>query len=186
MTRDFLDLTVRELLEEVAAPTPAPGAGSVVAVAAGLAASLAAMAAGLSADQLEDSDALVSRAREAQARVSPLAQRDADAYAAVLAAMRRPKDDPGRAHAVQRALEEASDIPLEVAEAAAGVVELAERVASQGNPRLRGDALAAASLARSAVEAAATLVELNLPESDAPRRVRARALTEVVRTGGRR
>lgn len=177
---DYLDLTVRELLESVAAPTPAPGAGSTAAVVAGLAAGLAAMAAGLSTEQLPDAEVLVERARAAQATVAPLAQQDADAYAGVLEALGVPRSDPDRGAAVRRALQRASDVPLEVATAASDVVAVADRVARDGNPRLHGDALTAGLLARAVVRATVTLVGLNLPDADDPRRERARALADAV------
>jgi formiminotetrahydrofolate cyclodeaminase len=52
-------------------------------------------------------------------------------------------------------------VPQEIAETAAAVARLAERLERDGNPRLAGDAIAARLLARAAEEGAARLVELN-------------------------
>lgn len=179
MTADppHLDLSVADLLTQVAAPTPAPGAGGVSATVVALAAGLTAMSAGLSARQLPEAEELASRALELQERAKPLVQRDADAYAQVLAAQSRPTDDPKRPAAVREALAKASDVPLEIATVAIAVIDIAADVVRRGNPNLRGDALTACLLAQAAARAAVALVELNLADHpDDSRRARAAEL----------
>lgn len=174
---DPLELPVVELLAQVAAPTPAPGAGGVSATVVALAAGLVAMSAGLSRRQLPEAEELASRALELQEQAKPLAGRDAAAYAEVLAAQARPADDPDRAAAVQAALSRASDVPLEIAVVGAAVADIAADVVHRGNPNLRGDALTGCLLAQAAVRAAVVLVELNLSDRpDDPRRSRAAEL----------
>jgi methenyltetrahydrofolate cyclohydrolase len=68
----------------------------------------------------------------------------------------------GRQQAVADALSAAADVPLAVAETASQVARLAARLAEQGNPNLRGDAVTAALLAEAGARAAAALVEINL------------------------
>ena len=68
------------------------------------------------------------------------------------------------------------DVPLELAQTAARVTRLGERLAREGNPRLVGDADAGATLSRAAVRAAVRLVEINLEGRDDPRGKRAREL----------
>lgn len=169
-------------LDAVAAAEPTPGGGAVAAVAVNLAAGLTAMAAGFSTNQLDDAGAVAAQAQELRARVAPLAQADAVAYAAVLAALAMPRDDPDRADAVRRALSRAADVPLAVAEAGAQVGVLAERLEREGNPNLRGDAATARLLAVAAVRSAATLVELNLRDGADRRVTRARQLAEAAQT----
>lgn len=150
---DFLTLRVGDLLDEVAARTPAPGAGSVSALAVALAAGLAAMAARFSERHWPDADRSAARAVELQARAAALASADARAYEAVLAA---------RGEDVRVALEQAAAVPLELAELAAEVAALAADAAEHGNPNLRGDAAAGALLAEAGARAAANLVAINL------------------------
>ncbi len=178
---EYLDLSLEEFLEQVAAATPAPGAGVVSATVVALAAGLAAMAAGLSRRQLTDAEELAARMRRLQERVTPLAQRDAAAYGAVLAALRSGTPGPERSAAVGEALSQAADVPLEMATIGMAVLDVAADVAQRGNPNLRGDALTACLLAQSAVQAAAALVELNLPDDGDPRRARAAALATAAR-----
>ena len=74
-------------------------------------------------------------------------------------------------------LSRAADVPLEIAECAASVAELAAEIAACGNPNLRGDAAAASILASSAARVAANLVEINLSTVEGEARVeRARTL----------
>jgi formiminotetrahydrofolate cyclodeaminase len=150
-------------LDSVAARTAAPGGGSVAAVVAAFAAALTEMAARYAGEE-----EAATRAGGLRARFLELAGEDAEAYAAVLGAKGEER---------QQALSRAADVPLELAESAIEVAELANRLAETGNPTLRGDALTAALLASAATKAAANLVEINLearPEDD--RIARARAL----------
>lgn len=182
---DYLDLSLTDFLDRTAAATAAPGAGAAVATAVALAAGLAAMSAGLSKRHLPEADDVAARAQELQARVKPLAQRDAEIYGEVLRARALDRDDPGRPDAVREALSRAADVPLEMAEVAAEVFGLAAAVVRRGNPALEGDALTSCLLSQAGVRAAAVLVELNLPDPDDPRRARAAELVSAVEDAGK-
>jgi formiminotetrahydrofolate cyclodeaminase len=118
-----------------------------------LGAALCGMVARASGGELEDAAGTAARADDLRGRAARLMAEDSAAYAQVLAA-----DDEG---ARRTALERASDVPLAVAEAGAEVSEIAAGLAREGNPTLRGDALAAAALAEAGAEAAAALVSIN-------------------------
>jgi formiminotetrahydrofolate cyclodeaminase len=122
------------------------------------------MAAHLSAGHLADAAELAERAEHLRERVAPLAQEDATAYGHVLVAYRAPRDRDllERQQRIRTALSEAADVPLAVAETGAMVAEIAARLTREGNPNLRGDAVAAALLAEAAVRTASVLVEINL------------------------
>src|SRR3712207_8271454 len=66
---EYLDLPLGTFLDLVASGNPAPGGGSVAAVAVALAAGLSGMAARLSAGQLADADGLAASADAARRRV---------------------------------------------------------------------------------------------------------------------
>jgi formiminotetrahydrofolate cyclodeaminase len=149
------------LLDEVAAPTPAPGGGSSAACTAALAAALVEMAARL-ADGSDLPPETADRAGALRARALELAERELSSYEPVLAALRLPADDPARAERLRAALLEASRSPLAIAEAAAEVAGLGVEVARASSPSVRGDALTGTLLAESAAVAAATLVAINL------------------------
>jgi formiminotetrahydrofolate cyclodeaminase len=156
----FLDEPVRGFLDQLAARTPTPGGGGAAAVTGAMAAGLVAMAARFSARQLPEAGHLAEQADELRVRVAQLADTDAQAYAAVLEAFRR----PGEAEAAQRqeALLGAALVPLEIAGIGARVAAMAMQVAEAGNPNLRGDAVTGAVLAAASARSAACLVDINV------------------------
>jgi formiminotetrahydrofolate cyclodeaminase len=158
---DYLDLPLGEFLDRVASDRPAPGGGSVAAIAVAVAAGLAGMAARLSKSQLDDSSELAVRADASRRRVASLARADAESYGRVLDAYREP-DPETRAARVRDALSGAADVPLAVAEIGSEVAGIAARLVEEGNPNLEGDALTAALLSEAAVRAAAALASINL------------------------
>jgi formiminotetrahydrofolate cyclodeaminase len=149
---------------------PAPGAGAAAALTAGFAAALATMAARAADDQ--DADELEGLVE----RVAELAQADADAYREVLAST---------GEARREALTHAAEVPLTVGETAATVAAAAARLAEEGNPNLRGEALTAALLAAAAARAAAALVALNAGE-ESPQAERGRARAHAAEAAARR
>jgi formiminotetrahydrofolate cyclodeaminase len=162
---DYLNLPLGEFLDRVASDSPAPGGGSVAAIAVALAAGLAGMAARLSSAQLDDAPELASRADAARLRVAPLARADAESYGRVLDAYRE-SDPETRMARVRDALSGAADVPLAVAEAGSEVAAIASRLVEEGNPNLKGDAMAAVLLASAGVRAAAKLVQINLSSAN--------------------
>ena len=160
---NYAELPLGRFVDMVASREPAPGGGASAAVAVALAAALTAMAARFSADHLADAETIADRAEELRNRVMPLAQADAAAYGRVLDAYRTPRDDEEkRRRRIREALSEAADVPLSIAAVGVEVAGNAARLVEEGNPNLRGDAVAAAALAKAGVRAAATLVEINV------------------------
>jgi len=160
---DYAGLPLGRFLDMVASREPAPGGGASAAVAVALAAALAGMAARFSTDQLADADRIADSAEGLRSRVMPLARADAAAYGRVLDAYRSSRDDEeGRHRKVLDALSEAADVPLAIAEIGAEVAGISARLAKDGNPNLRGDAVTATALAGAGVRAAAVLVEINV------------------------
>jgi formiminotetrahydrofolate cyclodeaminase len=171
-SESFLDASLKEFLDSVPARTPAPGGGAVAAIAASLAAGLTAMAARFAPDDWRRRAEVVGRAEELRALVEALADADADAYGAFMAA--RTAEHAERIVA----------IPFQLAEVAAEVAELASLVAAEGNPNVRGDAAAGADLAAAAASTAARLVAINAP--DDARTLRSRELAAQAATAARR
>jgi formiminotetrahydrofolate cyclodeaminase len=141
-----------DLLDAVAAATPAPGGGSSAAIACALAAALVEMAAGIGGGD-------AARARALRARALELAEAELTSYAPVLEARRLPADDPARPQRIAAALEQASATPREIAAVAAEVVELARAVEARAD--VRADAETGRLLAEAAGAAASLLVETN-------------------------
>jgi formiminotetrahydrofolate cyclodeaminase len=158
----FLDEPVRGFLDQLAARTPTPGGGGAAAVTGAMAAGLVAMAARFSATRLPGAGELADQADELRRRLAQLADMDAQAYAAVLDALRLPREASQREVQRQEALLGAALVPLEIAGIGAQVAVMAARLAEAGNPNLRGDAVTGAVLAAASARSAACLVNINV------------------------
>lgn len=160
----LIDCPVAELLDRLAAKQPAPGGGGAAAITAAMAAGLLGMAARFSTAQLIDAAGRAAYADRVRTHVAALADQDAEAYQAVLAAFALPRqpDPQVRRRQIRRALERAARVPTEIAEAACGVAVEAVELAQRGNPNLRGDAFTAAVLAAASARSAAELVRINV------------------------
>jgi formiminotetrahydrofolate cyclodeaminase len=136
-----------------------------------VAAALAGMVSRLTLDKEEFKEVQEEIAQLAQVAdalrkdLSSLILEDAEAYEAVLAAYRLPKNSPEeqerRQVAVQAALRLAASVPLSVAERAVKTLEAIRTLAEKGNPRAASDAGTAAYLAQAAVRAAVANVLAN-------------------------
>ena len=174
----FLGLPLDEFLSRLAGPEPAPSGGGAAALAVSMAAGLCAMTARLSSRQIADAGDQAATAQRTADRAASLIQADADSYAAVIAAQRRRHDDQARRREIAAALAAAADVPMEIVELAVPVARLAARLAADGNPNLRGDAITGALLAEAGARAAAVLVAINLADADDDRPARADQLAK--------
>jgi glutamate formiminotransferase/formiminotetrahydrofolate cyclodeaminase len=165
-------VSIASFLDQVAAPTPTPGGGTVAAFVGALASCLATMVANLTLGKKKYAGAeaaMIALKRDAEAlrrELLALARRDSEAFDAVLRARRLPESNAGelaaRAAALSAAELEACRIPLETARACARVGALAATAASQGNVNAVSDAGVAGLLARAAGDGALLNVHINL------------------------
>jgi formiminotetrahydrofolate cyclodeaminase len=158
------DCPVAELLDRFAAKQPTPGGGGAAAIIVAMAAGLLGMVARYSTAQLIDAASHAGHADRMRTQVAALAEQDAEAYQAVLAAFALPheRDPLARHRQIRRSLERVAQIPAEIAEAASNIATEAIEVAKRGNSNLRVDAFTAAILAAAAAQSAAELVRLNV------------------------
>jgi len=164
--------TVTDFAHEVSRDSPAPGGGSVAALAGALGAALGAMVANLAIGKPGRKDAepaLRIAADDAQsAKDALLAAVDADtkAFAGYLAAMRMPKATPGEQAARRAAmlvgLKEAVAVPLSTAERSVAALGIARLAAEEGLPASASDAGVGALMAHAAVGGAVMNVRINL------------------------
>jgi glutamate formiminotransferase/formiminotetrahydrofolate cyclodeaminase len=164
--------TLSGFVSSVAAPTPAPGGGSVAAHVGALGAALAQMVAGLTigrkkyASVESDMKELALRAVALGNELGALVARDARAYTLVTEAYKLPKEDEAqmaaRTRAIDMALVGAAQVPLDTARACAEVAELAEVCATKGNTNAVSDAGVAALLAEAACRGAVYNVRINV------------------------
>ncbi|MGB9357093.1 MAG: glutamate formimidoyltransferase [Acidimicrobiia bacterium] len=172
MPAGLVDKTVAAFSDELSTESPAPGGGSVAALAGALSASLSSMVAALTFSKVgmeATRPAMESAGRDAQALKDwflAAVDRDTDAFNGVLAAIRMPrKSDDERAArdaAMAEANLEATMVPLGVLERSVEALELALAVALDGNPNSVSDAGVAAACALAAAEGASLNVRINL------------------------
>lgn len=165
-------LTLTDLLDRVAAPSPTPGGGSVAAVAGALGTALTQMVAGLPRTRHDNDDerAMLATVQgplaDLRARLLALADDDTAAFDRLMAAFRLPKatdtDKAERKAAIQAATRDATTVPLQTAVACARVLDLLGTVAALGNPSASSDLLVAIGMLRAAAEGAAANVRINL------------------------
>jgi formiminotetrahydrofolate cyclodeaminase len=170
--RPYTDLPVRVLLDAFASKTPAPGGGSAAALAGATGVSLLLMAVGIPLSKPGDSGPLTvlaqagDRLRSLQPVIAALIDRDADAYSAVVAALRMPHDpgnlDEPRRDAYDAALRGATDVPMETMRACSEALRQAPTVAAHCTKSTRGDVAVAIELLGAAVRGAGHTVDANL------------------------
>jgi formiminotetrahydrofolate cyclodeaminase len=167
----LMDMTVKEFLTELASNSPAPGGGSVSAMAGSLSAALVSMVANLTTDnndsgQNQDVDAALKRAADLMAVLEEAVDADTEAFNKVMDAYRLPKqteeEKKKRSQAIQQALQGAALHPMKVARQCLDVLRLCSWAAAEGNPNALSDAGVAALLAQSGIRGALYNVEINL------------------------
>lgn len=155
------DRDLRAIMDEIAGPSAAPGAGAVSGVVVAMAAALIASAARRSVDWPE-AKGVSAQAQALRSRVERLAEANEEAYLEARALIEGATEDGGRDAAIGKALDTAAELPLAIAECAYDVALLGAEAAQHALPGGAEDAAAAAVLAEAAARAAAGLVAANL------------------------
>jgi glutamate formiminotransferase/formiminotetrahydrofolate cyclodeaminase len=166
-------MRLTEFADELSSDSPAPGGGSVAALAGSLSAALSSMVAALTWSKagMESLRPVMKEIGIEGQRLKDwfldAVDRDTDAFNAVLAAMRLPKKTAEevalRLAAIERANQGAARVPLEVVERSVPAIELALAVAKDGNPNSVSDAGVAGACALAAAEGASLNVRINVP-----------------------
>jgi len=168
----LIDMTVAGFIDELASDSPAPGGGSVSALNGAIAAALTSMVGNLTigkkkyADVEEEMREIVSRVTEIQKELLEAVDKDSDAFNVVFAAFKWPKETEeekeARSAEIQRGTKIAADVPMRVAEKAAELMPLIEKVIMKGNQNSITDACCAMMACRYAVIGALLNVRINL------------------------
>jgi formiminotetrahydrofolate cyclodeaminase len=186
--------SVEGFLDVLASDAPTPGGGAAGAIAGATGAALIAMVGRLTVgkdgfgDLQDRMRALVERADAARLEFLELADRDAHAFDGVMVAFKMPKgtdeEKAARSAAIQAGYEQAASVPLEIARAAADLMELAEDATAMGNPQAASDGVSGAAHLYCAAACAIANVEINAASlKDAGRRTA--LLDEVAELRGR-
>ena len=163
---------IQDYLADAASNKPAPGGGSISALAGALASSMSEMAANFTvgkkkyASVQKEIQGCLDTLQKCRAMLMELLDADVQAYGAVGAAYGMPKDTEeqkaARAEAIQCALSDAMNVPLDVMRQCRCVADTAAKLVKIANPNLITDVGVSAILAEAACAAAKLNVEVNL------------------------
>ena len=167
---------IEPFIEQLAAPTATPGGGSAAAAAGAMAAGLAGMVASMSRGkkaylqyeaQLSEVIARLAQLRE---ELKSAIDADAESYNVVMKAYKSAKESSAGGRTIADALQQATSVPLGVAERAVELQLIVNRLTPITNPKMNSDLTTAIALARAALAGALANVEINLEslEQDAP------------------
>ena len=171
-SRPFSEFALIDLLDAFASNTPVPGGGSAAALAGALGVSLLIMAASLPKSRTGAPEEAADLA-EAAARLRPLRDTlvelidaDSNAYRSVMAALKLPKaseqEQARRKDALQSALREATDVPLDVMRACQQALAGGVVVARNGYRVAASDIATAIELLGATVRGTAISIDGNL------------------------
>ena len=165
-----------KFLNELSTNSPAPGGGSVAALAGSLGAALSSMVAALTHEKKEmlDSKPLMDKigveAQQLKDRLAVLVEEDAQAFNKVREANRLPATTDEEKDIKKESLDSANkyaiQIPLETAKKCLRVIELSQELVTNGNPNSVSDAGVAAEVALAGLRGACMNVMINLSEID--------------------
>lgn len=168
----LVDMTIKEFLAEITSDSPAPGGGSVAALAGAVGAALATMVGNLTLSNAKYSEVqgevevLMPHLNSLQAKLVHYVDEDTAAFNQVMAAYRLPKgtdeEKQARSQAIQQALQGAATLPMNVARLCLEVLSLSKQMLTIGNTNAASDAAVAGRMAHAGMWGAIYNVRINL------------------------
>ncbi len=168
---ELVEKTVLEFTEETASESPAPGGGSVAALAGAMGAALGTMVANLSSHKAgwdarwEEFSGWAEKGQVLMHELLALVDEDTAAFNKIMDVFSMPKNTPeeraARSEALQHATRYATEVPLQTMRTSLKVFELVRAMATAGNPNSVSDAGVGALMARAAVFGAGMNVKIN-------------------------
>jgi len=168
----LVEMRCRDFVDEVSRGTPAPGGGSIAALAGSLGAALASMVANLTQGKAANDAAereLLAAAEKAQRIKDALllaVDEDTSAFNAYMEARRLPnataEEKAHRAAKMQEGLKQAIEVPMGTARRSFEAMEVAATAMRHGNPNCITDALVGLTVAYAGVRGGVWNVRINL------------------------
>lgn len=176
--------TAQDLLEATTSHQPTPGGGSVAALSGAFGVGLVCMALNITRRKRPEQAGALREPLESllglQAELRTLADQDVQVFRAFVDATRLPRDTDedkrARRVALDRAGEQARNVPLRVAQVAVEGLTLAAEVLEQTHPEVQSDVGAGAGLLLGSMHASLLTLDINLRHLDEEQR---RALEEL-------
>jgi glutamate formiminotransferase/formiminotetrahydrofolate cyclodeaminase len=173
---DLVEMKVNGFVDEVSRDSPAPGGGSIAALAGALGAALASMVSNLSigkggSEEVEDDlKSVADRVQEIKEFLVKAIDDDTNAFNSYMEARRLPEkseeEKKFKNKALQNGLKEAVKVPLYTSKHSAEVIDLAAIAVEKGNINSVTDAGVGAHIAYTGVKGGIFNVLINLKEID--------------------
>jgi glutamate formiminotransferase/formiminotetrahydrofolate cyclodeaminase len=170
----LVEMKVCDFTDEVSRESPAPGGGSVAALAGALGAALTSMVCNLTANKGGhcDVDKILNEAakncQEIKFALVRAVDADSKAFDDVMKARRlssnNEQEKQARHHAMQAGLKKAVLVPLETASLSLKTIQMAETAAQYGNPNTLSDAGTGAQIAFAGLKGGIYNVLINLKD----------------------
>jgi len=165
-------MKINNFLSELASSSPAPGGGSVAALAGSLGAALSSMVCNLTvgkekyAEVQDEIKEALKKSEKIRKDLTKLIDKDTEAFNDVMKAFKMPKETEQqkkkRSQAIQEGYKTAAMIPLETARTCEKILGIAKIVAEKGNQNSITDSAVSAIMAQAGVESAILNVKINL------------------------
>ncbi|MGD9489816.1 MAG: glutamate formimidoyltransferase [Calditrichaceae bacterium] len=170
----LVEMKLTEFIDEVSRESPAPGGGSIAALAGSLGASLASMVSNLTSNTRgsEDVDKILNetaeKAQEIKSVLVKAIDDDTNAFNAYMEARRLPgrteDEKKSRLDAMQSGLKQAVMVPLQTAKLSFEAIKIADTVVDYGNPNSITDVGVGALIAFTGVKGGIYNVLINLKD----------------------
>jgi len=168
----LIEMKLKDFIDELSSDSPAPGGGSVAALAGALSSALSSMVCNLTIgkekykDVEYDMENLLERLQDIKKRLLDLIDEDTRAFNRVMEAFKLPKNTEEekkiRKEKIQEALKKAALVPLETARLCAEIIEISKEVAEKGNKNSITDAGVSMIMADAGLKSAILNVKINL------------------------
>lgn len=160
----LVNMSVKNFALETASDSPAPGGGSIAALAGSLGAALGTMVANLSAakrgweDRVSEFSPWAEEGQKLTAKLTALVDEDTRAFDSIMAAIGLPKDTSvqkeERKKAIEKASQYATKVPFKTMQAAYDCIPLLREMEEKGNPNSLSDVGVGAICIKTAVRGA--------------------------------
>ncbi|MCK4366167.1 MAG: glutamate formimidoyltransferase [Thermoplasmatales archaeon] len=171
-TGPLASMKVNGFLSELASNSPAPGGGSVAALAGSLGAALSSMVCNLTigkekyVDVQDEIKLVLKKSEQLRKKLIKLIDEDTEAFNDVMKAFKMSKETEEqkkkRSAAIQAGYKTAASVPLETARTCEKILDVTLVVAKKGNQNSITDAAVSALMAQAGVEGAILNVKINL------------------------
>ncbi len=168
----YVEQPLRHFLDKLASKSPEPGGGSVAALTGALGAALVSMVGNLTLGKEKYKDVqsqieeLLKGSEKLRQDMQDLIQKDTEAYGALSAVYKMPRntdeEKAARTARMQEALKTACQVPFEIGLRSLDVAKLSLRAAEIGNIGAVSDAGVAVLLAQACAQSAALNVKINV------------------------